>query len=420
MNRYIEQLIEDLRKAAENAPHLNEIETNLTTDEEFARHIEDVERYLHGEQEKLSEIIGVPLKMLPSADKLNKHQLRILTQELIKLLNDWNFYPDFPDNLPDDMKYKALLDVWESDQVYMSSGETHLEFCDYDPENCPFPGYCKSCENRNDELEESADDYTSEMEDGWLLPDKNLIIKTLEQDDPTGENRFIPGIFNYCDRWCERCDFTDRCRNFVTLSQMEDELEAYTKEFEKGITELEEVEDHVAEATDELFDLDAENEDDPENREDFFSVYQKTERHPLSALSDEYSWAAHKWLLHHHSAFEKELTHWLARGQADEMVNAFDVLLWYHFFIHVKLKRAINGYYEVQDLDDSEYDMNGTAKVVLIAIDRSLDAFRILNRHLKPERDTILAFRNQLELIRAMTEDMFPEARSFIRPGLDE
>jgi len=26
--------------------------------------------------------------------------------------------------------------------------------------------------------------------------------------------RFISGIYNYCDRWCERCPFTSRCMNF--------------------------------------------------------------------------------------------------------------------------------------------------------------------------------------------------------------
>ena len=23
--------------------------------------------------------------------------------------------------------------------------------------------------------------------------------------------KLIPGIYNYCDRWCERCPFTSRC-----------------------------------------------------------------------------------------------------------------------------------------------------------------------------------------------------------------
>ena len=27
-----------------------------------------------------------------------------------------------------------------------------------------------------------------------------------------GRGKYIDGIFNYCDRWCERCRFEDRCR----------------------------------------------------------------------------------------------------------------------------------------------------------------------------------------------------------------
>jgi hypothetical protein len=32
---------------------------------------------------------------------------------------------------------------------------------------------------------------------------------------------FIIGIFNYCDRWCERCRFTGRCRMFADLAECE-------------------------------------------------------------------------------------------------------------------------------------------------------------------------------------------------------
>ncbi|MBW2615460.1 MAG: hypothetical protein JRD02_04705, partial [Deltaproteobacteria bacterium] len=35
-------------------------------------------------------------------------------------------------------------------------------------------------------------------------------IKRLAEDP-----RFISGIYNYCDRWCERCPFTARCMNFA-------------------------------------------------------------------------------------------------------------------------------------------------------------------------------------------------------------
>ena len=33
--------------------------------------------------------------------------------------------------------------------------------------------------------------------------------------DSPNDNNFISGIHNYCDRWCERCEFTNRCSVFA-------------------------------------------------------------------------------------------------------------------------------------------------------------------------------------------------------------
>jgi hypothetical protein len=35
------------------------------------------------------------------------------------------------------------------------------------------------------------------------------------------EGGFIPGVYNYCDRWCERCPFTGRCRVFADEAEHE-------------------------------------------------------------------------------------------------------------------------------------------------------------------------------------------------------
>ena len=40
-------------------------------------------------------------------------------------------------------------------------------------------------------------------------------LKKLADDE-----RFIPGIYNYCDRWCERCPQTAHCLN-LALSEEE-------------------------------------------------------------------------------------------------------------------------------------------------------------------------------------------------------
>jgi hypothetical protein len=38
---------------------------------------------------------------------------------------------------------------------------------------------------------------------------KNSLLKLAKS------GKFIPGIYNYCDRWCERCTMTARCLNFT-------------------------------------------------------------------------------------------------------------------------------------------------------------------------------------------------------------
>ena len=35
----------------------------------------------------------------------------------------------------------------------------------------------------------------------------------------TTRPELIPGIYNYCDSWCERCAFTNRCRSFQLQQQ---------------------------------------------------------------------------------------------------------------------------------------------------------------------------------------------------------
>jgi len=50
--------------------------------------------------------------------------------------------------------------------------------------------------------------------------------------------KYISGIYNYCDRWCERCPFTSRClncelveRRFGDLEQMDVLKEAFWQRF---------------------------------------------------------------------------------------------------------------------------------------------------------------------------------------------
>lgn len=148
---YLEQLSEDIRLACQNALG-NRQESAPDNDrnemaETFFEHINDVEEYLHGQQIPLSEILGVATLQLPPPEKLTEAQRRDLYIELELLLKAFNFYPDFPHTLPEHFRYKILRTHWDEEHIYMRKGQSHLEFCEYDPSRCPFP--IKYCDCRN-------------------------------------------------------------------------------------------------------------------------------------------------------------------------------------------------------------------------------------------------------------------------------
>jgi hypothetical protein len=102
-----------------------------------------------------------------------------------------------------------------------------------------------------------------------------------------------------------------------------------------------------------------------------------------------------------------------------------DVIRWYQHFIYVKLCRAISSRAEETMETDPEMrefpkDSDGSAKVALIAIDRSIAAWAGLREVFPEQEDAILELLRQLGHIREQAEAMFPNARKFVRPGFDD
>ncbi len=64
-------------------------------------------------------------------------------------------------------------------------------------------------------------------------------------------------------------------------------------------------------------------------------------------------------------------------------------------------------------------DANGSAKVALIGIARSLTAWTVLYQHLPEHQDDILALLALLEHTRQAALQQFPGAPGFVRVGFD-
>jgi hypothetical protein len=111
-------------------------------------------------------------------------------------------------------------------------------------------------------------------------------------------------------------------------------------------------------------------------------------------------------------------------ADAKEIIEAVEVIRWYHFFIAAKTIRAVSGLVDMQedgDMEDvAQSDANGSAKIALIAIDRSLSAWSRLREHFPDQGDEMLDFLVELDRLRRELEKTFPTARDFKRPGFDD
>ena len=262
----------------------------------------------------------------------------------------------------------------------------------------------------------------------------------------TDESRFIAGIFNYCDRWCERCPFTARCRLFADEAELRAEMET---------ADLEEPDDAdnaafwsaVDEAAQQMLDFadDATSDFDKEYEERESKLEELTERDPLVRLSHDYGMEVTGWLAEHEKQLPTEEVQLRDQRDCVTPAEAIEVVAWHHFQIGVKLARATRGRFEAveeaaeagetwdtgieweeDDEDDidlaqiHQHDADGSAKVALIGIERSLGAWTILRTAL-PEQDAqIQVFQRQLARLRRLLDAAFPAARTFRRPGFDD
>ena len=108
----------------------------------------------------------------------------------------------------------------------------------------------------------------------------------------------------------------------------------------------------------------------------------------------------------------------------EQLEDAREVVQWYQYQIAVKTMRALSGRKEELDEDpeivEFPKDSDGSAKVALIGVDRSIAAWRLMQLSLPERTASIVPLILQLERLRNRVEKTFPEARDFVRPGFDD
>ena len=97
------------------------------------------------------------------------------------------------------------------------------------------------------------------------------------------------------------------------------------------------------------------------------------------------------------------------------------VIRWFHAIIPPKIVRALKGLAHPGP-DDADWpaDHEGSAKVALLGIDRSLAAFLQLSEQRLAFDADIQPLIAHLAWLRQAVERVFPSARAFVRPAFDE
>ncbi len=238
------------------------------------------------------------------------------------------------------------------------------------------------------------------------------------------ENDFIEGIHNYCDRWCERCRYTDCCYSFYLdkeagFNRLNPDIneEDMWKHVGKRLSEaFEMLKEHASELGIDLNDLSPEEEPPPSettvqleaqceqihNRyidiaEDFF----KANRDYFLDKGEE----TIRWVEMGLSGEEEALTQW------QQVNDQAEVIQWYVVFVGVKMRRAIGG---LDDMHEEHWgspeqsDANRTARITMLAIERSMAAWRVMLDAFPEKEDDIVQALALLSKLRHIVVTHFP------------
>jgi hypothetical protein len=232
--------------------------------------------------------------------------------------------------------------------------------------------------------------------------------------------RLIPGIYNYCDRRCERCPFTERCLTYIDVRSYEarhpdagplDQVEQsfhQTLELMEAWCEREGIDFAQIQADSSMPELDAQM-----RRADDAVL-----TNPVGTLARAYSKASFEIVRSLENAAR-------TRAWPAEVTAAIETIHWFSSMIGAKVHRALHGlqYRPIDgiDCDEVQNDWNGSAKAARLGIEESIAAWTALLEAGEAAADSPM--RQIVSLLRRIDDGLaetFPLAMDFVRPGFDE
>jgi len=255
--------------------------------------------------------------------------------------------------------------------------------------------------------------------------------------DDYDEERFIPGIYNYCDRWCERCRLTNRCFLYHRESKREAEHLAKGKDPHDWDIVLQDMFAESFQEAKKLLQKHAEEQGIDLNAIDTESIPQPPDpsEHPLNVKAHRYTTAAHKFLDKLRNIINEEiedintgniLPQLESANNIEEIKECFEVISWYHTLIAAKIDRALFSKMEAEQEEDEELadysqdDADGSAKIAYDGLVKSMDALTTVHEWNRSLHDDVMPLLMDVYGLINGIDREFPGHKEFKRPGFDE
>jgi hypothetical protein len=235
---------------------------------------------------------------------------------------------------------------------------------------------------------------------------------------------YIEGIYNYCDRWCERCKYTDRCYNFqmqveAGIDPLDDNIpdekvwEYVSQSFAKA---MDMIKQFAAEEGIDLDTLPEVEEPPPSEKATQFKAAIKPTYDAYLKLARAYFEENQPYFALKADEFVRDVELGIADEQATirkwrEVLDKGDIIKQYMFFMGAKIDRAISG---IDDMHDDMWespeqsDANRTARILMTVIERSIASWEVTLSAFPEKEETILKALSLLAKLHRLTENAFP------------
>ena len=261
---------------------------------------------------------------------------------------------------------------------------------------------------------------------------------------PAERKNFIPGVYNYCDRWCEQCVFDDRCYTYAVEKRRSAEHRELGEDPDDMEIVLRDVADSMADAMTmlkkmaEQMGIDPNSEAPPTERE----RRELGEGGPLQVRSMRWIERVEAIIKQVHEQLESvglDIDRRLDRANAgagpevDEAIvrltalrDACELLDRYKFFVPIKIQRAMDGLEEAateRDPDAREGvlgDALRTARLIIVSLERCEGALWQIAEFHEAWRDSAMSLLLETQAIRSAVDQATPDRVHYPRPGFDE